>query len=106
MRHNHNVYVVKLHPDVLKSRKFRDENPNYVQGKPCVYVGVTGLSPDVRFDNHKAGYKACRFVKKYGLTLMTDLYEKYNPMPYGEACKMEEKLSSNLRKKGYAVWQR
>jgi len=23
--------------------------------KPCVYVGMTGLDPDVRFDKHKAG---------------------------------------------------
>ncbi len=103
---SHNVYVVKLHPDVLRSRKFRNENPDYVTGKPCVYVGVTGLSPDIRFDNHKAGYKSCGFVKKHGQTLMTELYEKYNPMPYDEACEMEKKLALALRKKGYAVWQR
>ncbi len=106
MKRNHSVYVVELHQDVLNSRKFRDENPDYIPGKPCVYVGATGLSPDVRFDNHKAGYKSCRFVKKYGLTLLTDLYEKYNPMKYDEACEMEKKLAGALRVKGYAVWQR
>ncbi len=102
----HNIYVIRLHPDVLKSRKFRDENPAYIPEKPCVYVGVTGLSPDIRFDNHKAGYKACGFVKKYGETLLTELYEKYNPMSYDRACEMERKLADSLRNKGYAVWQR
>lgn len=103
---SHNVYVVRLHPDVLKYKKFRDENPDHSPGKPCVYVGVTGLSPDARFDNHKAGYKACWFVKKFGITLMTDLYEKFNPMSYDKACEMEKKLAIFLRKKGYAVWQK
>jgi hypothetical protein len=103
---SHNVYVVRLHPDVLKSRKFRDENPNHDPRKPCVYVGITGLSPDERFDNHKAGYKSCRFVEKFGLNLMPSLYEKYNPMSYDKACEMEEKLAGYLHKKGYAVWQK
>jgi hypothetical protein len=97
--------VVRLHPDVLKSKKFRDANPYYDQGKPCFYVGITGLSPDERFDNHKAGYKACKYVKKYGLSLVPDIYEKFNPMSYERACEMEKKLAVNLRNKGYAVWQ-
>ena len=58
MRNSHNVYVVELHPDVLYEGKFRKANPDYVPGKPCVYVGMTGLDPDQRFDNHKAGIKA------------------------------------------------
>ncbi len=102
----HNVYVIELHPDVLKYKKFRKENPDYKPGKPCVYFGATGLDPDQRFDNHKAGYKSCWFVKKFGLTLITDLYEKYNPMSYDRACEMEKKLAEQLRKKGYAVWQK
>jgi len=103
---NHNIYVVRLHPDVLNSKKFRDENPDYDPMKPCVYVGITGLSPEERFQNHKSGYKACRFVKKFGLRLIPSLYEQYNPMTYEEACVMEKKLAKRLRKKGYAVWQR
>ena len=43
MRNSHNVYVVELHPDVLYEGKFRKSNPDYVPGKPCVYVGMTGL---------------------------------------------------------------
>lgn len=103
---SHNIYVVRLHNDVLKAKKFRDENPGHNLGKPCVYVGITGLSPDERFDNHKSGYKSCRFVKKFGLELIPDLYKHYNPMSYDEACVMEGKLAKRLRRRGYAVWQR
>ena len=54
-RHHHNVYVVLLHKDVSYEGKFRKCNPGYGGAKPCVYVGMTGLDPDDRFDKHKAG---------------------------------------------------
>ena len=57
-RPHHNVYVVLLSPRVLQEAKFRRCNPHYDATKPCVYVGMTGLDPDQRFDNHKAGIKA------------------------------------------------
>ena len=56
-RLSHNVYVVDLDPAVLGNRRFRARNPNYVEGSPCVYVGMTGLPPGERFQNHKAGVK-------------------------------------------------
>ncbi len=52
---HHHVYVVELSKDVLLEPRFRKNNPGYIDGKPCVYVGMTGLDPDVRFDKHKAG---------------------------------------------------
>ena len=73
--------------------------------KPCVYVGMTGLDPDLRFDRHMAGVQANRFVAKYGQRLMPELYEFYNPMPYDAACEMEVELAIGLREAGYAVWQ-
>ena len=48
-RPHHNVYVVELSSEVLREAKFRRCNPDYVDGKPCVYVGMTGLDPDLRF---------------------------------------------------------
>ncbi len=54
-RPHHHVYVIELSKDVLLEPRFRKNNPGYVEGKPCVYVGMTGLDPDVRFDKHKAG---------------------------------------------------
>jgi hypothetical protein len=97
--------VVELAPAVLKHARFRRANPGYDATKPCVYVGMTGVSPDVRFDKHKAGIQANRFVMLYGLRLMPELYEVYNPMPYDGARDMEVELAISLREKGYGVWQ-
>ena len=46
----------------LERARFRTANPDYQLGKPFVYVGMTGLDPDLRFDKHKAGIQANRFV--------------------------------------------
>ena len=104
-RHHHSVYVVELSNDVLFEARFKKCNPDYVFGKPCVYVGMTGLAPDERFDKHKAGIKANRFVQRYGLRLLPQLYEVYNPMPYDAAREMEVELGIALREAGYGVWQ-
>ena len=84
---------------------FRKANPDHDIVKPCVYVGMTGLDPDLRFDRHMAGVQANRFVLKYGERLMPELYEVYNPMPYEAARDMEVELAIGLREAGYGVWQ-
>ena len=105
-RQNHyHVYVIELSKDVLYEGKFKKCNPDYVPGKPCVYVGMTGLDPDVRFDKHKAGIQANRYVQEFGLRLLLELYEVYNPMPYDGARDMEVELAIGLREAGYDVWQ-
>ena len=103
--YHYHVYVVLLSSEVLFEARFRRANPDYEPGKPCVYVGMTGLGPDERFDKHKAGIKANRFVRDYGLRLLPDLYEVYNPMPYRGAQEMEVELGIALRERGYGVWQ-
>jgi hypothetical protein len=40
-----------------------------------VYVGMTGLDPDVHLDKHKGGFQFNRYAKKYGLQLANDPYE-------------------------------
>ena len=60
---------------------------------------------DVRFDKHKAGIQASRFVMRYGLRLMPELYEMFNPMPYEGARDMEVELAIGLQEQGYGVWQ-
>ena len=104
-RHHHNVYVVLLSNDVLHEPRFRRANPDYDPSKPCVYVGMTGLSPDERFDKHKAGIRSNKYVRLYGLRLMPELYEVYNPMPYEAAREMEVELAIGLREEGYGMWQ-
>ncbi|HUV99855.1 MAG TPA: hypothetical protein VMV70_06550 [Gallionella sp.] len=104
-RDHYHVYVIELSKDVLYIGRFKKANPDYVTGKPCVYVGMTGLDPDVRFDKHKAGIQANRYVKEFGLRLLPKLYEFYNPMPYDGARDMEVELGIALREAGYGVWQ-
>ncbi len=58
---HHHVYAVLLDPAVRKNRKVRAENPKRNPKKPCVYVGMTGLTPEERFRNHKSGIKARRW---------------------------------------------
>ena len=104
-RLHHHVYVVELSKEVLREAGFVRANPGYRDGKPCVYVGMTGLDPDVRFDKHKAGIQANRYVQRYGLQLLPDLYEAYNPMSYEDARTMEVELGILLREAGFGVWQ-
>ncbi len=104
-RYHHSVYVIELAYDVIYEARFKKANPDYVRGKPCVYVGMTGLSVDLRFDKHKAGIQANKFVQKYGLRLLPELYAMYNPMPYRGAAEMEVELAIALREAGYGVWQ-
>ena len=104
-RNHYHVYVVELSKDVLYESRFMRANPDYVTGKPCVYIGMTGLDLDVRFDKHKAGIQANRYVQRFGLRLLPDLYEMYNPMPYDAARDMEVELAIDMRESGCAVWQ-
>ena len=104
-RHRYHVYVVQLSDQVWNFGKFRRANPAYLPGKPLVYVGMTGLDPDVRFDKHKAGIQSNRYVREYGLRLLPGLYEMYNPMPYEGARDMEVELGIALREAGFGVWQ-
>lgn len=61
-RHHHRVCVVELDDCVWNEPRFRKANPDHQLGRPFVYVGMTGLDPDLRFDKHKAGIPANRFV--------------------------------------------
>lgn len=104
-KYHHNVYVIELSPEVLSERRFREANPDHDPRKPCLYVGMTGLTPEERFQNHKAGIKANRYVLRYGLRLRPDLYAYANPMPFTAAEEMERELAEGLREEGHAVWQ-
>ena len=88
---HHSVYVVYL----------RDPKGD---GKAGYYVGMTGLAPEIRFENHKRGYKAASVVTRCGERLVPRLYEHLNPMPYGKAAEMEVALADSLRKRGYVVY--
>ena len=100
------VYVVLLSDEVLLRKKFLKSNPEYQLGNPCVYVGMTGLDPDTRFDKHKAGVKANAFVKDYGDRLAMELVDDLKqPMTYEDAKYLEVDVAIRFRERGYGVWQ-
>jgi len=101
--HHHNVYVVLLTPAAGRLAAVRAANPDRGRGKPCVYVGMTGLTPEERFANHKRGIKAAAVVQRYGVRLLPELYLHLNPMPYEAAAEMEKDLAEDLRREGYTV---
>lgn len=85
----HAVYVVLL------------EDPR----RPCrwgLYVGETSRDPDLRFDQHKTGYKASRWVNRFGVRLLPEVVEHLNPLKRWEAIDLEEALAEAFRKAGVA----
>lgn len=90
---HHNVYVILLDPKVARHPTVLRINPKRDPAKPCVSVGMSGLPPEHRFENHKHGYRAAWVVEKYGVRLMPELYAHLNPMPYEAALQMELKLA-------------
>jgi hypothetical protein len=89
LRARHSVYVILLH----------DPRPPERWG---LYVGQTARDPDWRFDQHKAGYKASRSVRRFGVGLLPNLYEHLNPLFQWEALDLETALAEDLRAAGVA----
>ena len=86
-RASHSVYVVLLH--------------NADRPDPFgLYVGQTSRDPDLRFDQHKAGYKASRVVKRFGVRLLPELVTHLNPMRGWEAIELEAALAEAFRAAG------
>jgi predicted GIY-YIG superfamily endonuclease len=88
---HHSVYVVYL------------RNPRG-DGRAGYYVGMTGLPPEERFANHKAGVKAARIVERFGERLVPRLYQHLNPMTYADAAAAEPRLAEDLRQRGFQVF--
>jgi predicted GIY-YIG superfamily endonuclease len=97
------VYVVLLDPAARRLRGVAAANRGAKPELPCVYVGMTGLTPEERFENHRRGLKAAYAVRRYGLRLLPELYAHLNPMPFEAAAQMERDLAEDLRRAGYTV---
>ena len=99
------LYVIELDKQVGKIKKFRKQSPNFIFGKRCFYVGQSARAPMLRFKQHKEGYKSNTFARRFGLNLVPEFYEKYNPIPTRkDAEELEEYLANKLRKERYGVW--
>lgn len=103
-RGRHSLYAIELDRDVWTHRAFRDRNPGGAEGG-CLYLGVTGLTPEARFERHREGTQSGRFVRTHGIRLRLDLVEGFARLPYRVAACMEPKLAAWLRAQGFAVWQ-
>jgi hypothetical protein len=83
----HSVYVVLL----------RDPRRADPWG---LYVGQTSRDPDLRFDQHKAGYKASGAARRFGVRLLPELTEHLNPLRAWEALDLEAALAEAFRAAG------
>jgi predicted GIY-YIG superfamily endonuclease len=99
-----NLYIITLVPEVLQRKEFRDANPGYIDGMPCLYVGITVHDPGDRFEQHKTGYKSSRYPRRYGVELALELMDEFDAAGLNEEEK-EPALAQWLRSQGYAVWQ-
>jgi hypothetical protein len=71
---------------------------------PSVYVGQTVHSPEVRFAQHRSGFKAARAVKRSGLWLRWRLFGHWNPLNTRAAAEDAERcLAEHLRDRGFTV---
>jgi hypothetical protein len=65
------VYVIELNPEAGRRRDPRI---------PWVYVGSSARDPEIRFDQHRRGYKSSGIAKRFALRLRPDLYEDIDPL--------------------------
>ena len=102
----HHVNVVELDHIVLMHSNFRGANLAQRSDKPCLYVGMTGHTPEERLAQHKSKVEAAKSVRRCGIRLRPKLYELHNPVTFEDAGKMEKEMARPLRGKGFAVWQK
>jgi hypothetical protein len=67
---------------------------------------MTSCTAEERFDQHKRGYKACSLVKKFGLELATEKFANIHLLSFDDAKSKEVSHAEDLRRQGYAVWQK
>lgn len=102
---NCRVYVIELHQNIIDDPKFLNANPNYRFGRPCVYVGMTSLTPEERFAEHTSQGKNSSAIAASGRRLRMDLVDYQKPIRRTFAFAREKRLANELRAKGYGVWQ-
>ena len=114
----HRVYAFYMNEEVLDKEKFREANPDYETGQPCVYVGMTGKTIEERYEEHtnprnKNYKKGSKWMKKHGVrgfseALAIDLLSHPNisreTLTFGEALQNEKLYAEWLRSKGFGVW--
>ena len=127
------VYALELDKKIAKQSWFMEDNPDYVEGMDCLYVGMTGHLPKCRASAHqfckRGDWKDKKFicyckgkgerrlctlgsrsarnrVDKYNtFYLKKNLFRRYNPQEnQADSRGMELFLTNHLRAKGYGVY--
>lgn len=75
----HYVYIIQLH--------------DFARRRSGLYVGQTSCDPDLRFDQHKTGYKASGAVRRFGVCLHPEMVEHLNPLRQWESLELEAALA-------------
>jgi Uri superfamily endonuclease len=100
------LYVIRLADEVSTKPKIKACNPNYCAGKPCYYVGASKYPPQERFRKHKEGERSSKWVRDYGLYVVTRRCRIIEVANGIERQVAERNLANELRKKGYGIWQK
>lgn len=101
------IDVLTLRPEVMEEPGFKAENPGYVSGSPCVYVGQTGVSVAERVGKHLSHpYQSNRFVRKYFVEVHAITAQIPPVHGRGPAEQIEAQTAELLRERGWGVWQK
>jgi hypothetical protein len=104
--HGWTLYVIDLKKTVIRDQRFAAANPEYISGKPCVYVGVTYLTAEERFNQHMNGIHSARIVRNYGKRVRSRDSRRLRTMTRARAEKKEAAYAARLRKRGWGVWSK
>lgn len=85
----YSVDVVELDPAVRQHKRFMKKNSEQGTRKPCLYVGLTGLTTNSVLPTTAGVTREILFLKRYAVGLMPVLYDNRNPMKWGQAQAME-----------------
>jgi hypothetical protein len=99
----YSIYVVLLDDYVGTLPQIRRRNPKRSPSKPCVFVGLTPLRVDRRFDFRRATPEHEWRLHKFGVRLMPELCDSLHPMTCKRALQTAKKLADDLRAKGFGV---
>jgi hypothetical protein len=89
------IYVVELAPGAGRRRD---------QRIPWVYVGSSSRDPELRFEQHRRGYKSARIVRRWGLRLRPDLYDDLDPLRTPKAgVAAEKERAIELARSGFVA---
>ena len=99
------IYVIELDSAAAEDPAFGRDNPHFVKGMICLYVGSTSLSASERFGQHLSGVNAAAVVFNFGKKLRRDLMPDQKPVPRELALTLERGLARKLRREGFAVSQ-